>query len=343
MRGCMPQRINFCAGTVEDVAGYSSDEIGYESYTDNERPDLNSGKKPVPKVLVKPISQVDPLFLTFPTALQSEYWSEPMASSFKVRSKDYMDSRLKVSSAPNLFRLITVDLIKTTEPILTGISLHPEERIQQWLNREEDPSYASGNFGNSFNSGRKKGSSGSNWTRLGPPFIFCVNIVVPGKENHHLVAYYAVDDLNLIKGVETTSDEPDPHSEFKTLAGKFFFGNSDTFRDSTFKLIPRIVKGNIIVKKAVGSKPTIIGRKLKQSYIRNERFFELIIDVSSDNLAKKIVKLAAGYAKSLVVDMAFVLEGKDVSTLPENVMGTLRLTHIDFKEDLRFVEDVEVL
>ena len=44
-------------------------------------------------------------------------------------------------------------------------------------------------------------------------------------------------------------------------------------------------------------------------------------------------------AKTLVVDMGFLLEGKSKASLPEVLMGTVRLINIDFKTDLRVVED----
>jgi hypothetical protein len=151
--------------------------------------------------------------------------------------------------------------------------------------------------------------------------------------------YYAVDDFSLIDPSAKSAENGDHADPFRRLASRFFFGDSDSFRDSTFKLIPRIVKGNMLVKKAVGSKPTILGKKLKQHYIQDEKFFELVIDVGSDKIAKKVVGLATGYAKTLVVDMGFLLEGKQKVTLPEGIMGTVRLTNIDFKADLRTVED----
>jgi len=175
--------------------------------------------------------------------------------------------------------------------------------------------------------------------RAFPPFLFCVNIRIPhptpGRE-YHIAAYYAVDDLSTIDGSGNC-----PSSK---LARRFFFGtgnddkDDDDFRDGTFKLVPRIVEGNPLIKKAVGSKPVIMGRKLKQSYVRGERFFELIIDVGSDKVADKIVKMCIGSAKSIVVDMAFLLEGKDASVLPERVMGAVRLKNIDFKNQRRVVQ-----
>jgi hypothetical protein len=96
-------------------------------------------------------------------------------------------------------------------------------------------------------------------------------------------------------------------------------------------LIPRIVQGNVVVRKAVGSQPSILGNKLKQHYIRNERFFEIVVDIGSNKVAQRIVRLAQGYAKALQVDMMFLLEGTDEATLPERILGGVRVTNLDFK------------
>ena len=42
-------------------------------------------------------------------------------------------------------------------------------------------------------------------------------------------------------------------------------------------------------------------------------------------------------SKSLVVDLAFLLEGRDETTLPEVVMGTVRFFHLDLKAKARLV------
>jgi len=253
-----------------------------------------------------------------PPPLPQKYWTEPSSSSFNVRGANYLKDRKKIPSADNLFRLFAVDLVKVSDPILTGMCNHPDERVQRSLRAEKSDRDVSPM----------------------PPFIFCVNITLPGSPAHHLVMYYAVDDLSLIAPRSASASSADNNNKvpFNKLASRFFFGDSDEFRDSTFKLIPRIVKGNFLVKNAVGNKPTILGKKLKQHYIQDDRFFELIVDVASDKIAKRVVGLSVGYAKSLVVDMGFVLEGKHKTTLPENMMGTVRLNNIDFKADLRSVK-----
>ena len=213
-----------------------------------------------------------PLLPTQPSPLQPEYWTEPTASSFQVRGQNYLKDRKKIESQPSLFRLFAVDLVKVTgKPILQGFCNHPNERVQQCLRAE------------------KANKPGSEM----PPYIFCINITIPGKPAHHLVMYYAIDDISLIQPQEQKNGEN--LAPFHAIASKFFFGDSDKFRDSTFKLVPRIVKGNFVVKKAVGRKPTILGGKVKQHYIQNDRFFELIVDVGSDNIAKKVVGLCGGY------------------------------------------------
>ena len=125
-----------------------------------------------------------------------------------------------------------------------------------------------------------------------PAFVFAVNIAVPGPPYFSMVSYFGVDDIETLK----TNRTP-----FGRIANRFFFGDSDKFRNETFKLIPRIVEGNYVVKKAVGSKPTIIGKKLRNIYIRNERYLELIVDIASEPVAQRIVKLCVGYVSSWIL------------------------------------------
>ena len=41
------------------------------------------------------------------------------------------------------------------------------------------------------------------------------------------------------------------------------------------------------------------------------------------------VRLALGYARSIVVDIGYVLEGKTEAQLPESIMGAVRIKNID--------------
>jgi Protein ENHANCED DISEASE RESISTANCE 2, C-terminal len=240
--------------------------------------------------------------LVEPPPLRLDAWSEPAAESFQVRGETYLDDKIKVPSEPSLFRLLTVDLINSPEPIFGGLCSHPHERVQQALKRERETG-----------------------VRELPDFVFCVNLCVPGQSIYHNAFYFGIDKA----GLEEIKQGSTPSGR---LLKRFLFGDSDDFRNKTFKLIPRIVEGTYIVRKSVGSKPSILGKKIKQYYIRTDRFMEVIVDIASDSFAQRIVKLCLGYLKTIVVDMMFVLEGNDVATLPERILGGVRLTNIDFKE-----------
>lgn len=259
--------------------------------------------KPKPTLLRSSTETIDRRFAALtmhPPPLRLEAWAEPPASTYNVRGPAYLTDRKKVPSESSAFKLLTVDLVKVEAPNFKGLCAQPNERIQKALSREQE-------------TGEKEL----------PEFIFAVNLCVPGASYYHMVAYYGCDDIEMIKSKDTP---------FGRVAEPFFFGESDDYRDKTFKLIPHIVEGNYIVRKAVGSKPTLLGTRLKQHYIRTERYFEIIIDIGSSPVAQRIVKLALGYAKTLVVDMMFVLEGKQEEMLPERIAGGLRMKNIDFKK-----------
>jgi hypothetical protein len=260
-------------------------------------------QKPKPSLRRSSTETIDRRFaalMMHPPPLRLEAWAEPPAVNYNVRGPDYLKNNKKVPSEPSAFKLLTVDLVKVDAPNFEGICAQPNERIQRALRHEQE-------------SGEKEL----------PEFIFAVNLCVPGASYYHMVAYFGVDDINMIKNKDTP---------FGRVAEPFFFGESDEYRDKTFKLIPHIVEGNYVVRKAVGSKPTILGTRLKQHYIRTDRYLELIVDIGSSPVAQRIVKLALGYAKTLVVDMMFVLEGKEEDTLPERVAGGFRIKNIDFKK-----------
>ena len=245
-----------------------------------------------------------------PEPLGSEGWAEPDANSFMVRGPAYKQDGVKVNAGSSIGQLIAVDVVQVDQPVYSGMSTHPSERIQLALKREKAM--------------KEKGMKSDM-----PPFIFVVNIILPGPPFFHGVFYYAVDDVSTINGEDGT-----PSSK---LCQRFLFGNSDEFRDKTFKLIPRIVEGNFMVRKAVGSTPAIMGTKLKQSYVRNERFMEVILDCGSSPVATGVIRLSLGYAKSLVVDMCFLLEADDDEYLPERVFGAVRIKYPSFGPHLRKV------
>lgn len=245
-----------------------------------------------------------------PRPLTTVMWAEPDPNSFRVRGAEYKYDRKKCNAGPSIGRLIAVDVVSVDKPLYSGFSVHPTERIQLALQKEREL--------------KAKGLESDM-----PPFIFVVNIVLPGPPFYHGVYYYAINDMRTIDGSDGT-----PSSK---LCNKFFFGDSDEFRDRTFKLIPQIVQGNFIVRKAVGSTPAIMGKKLRQLYVKSDRFMEVVLDCGSSPVATGVIRLSLGYAKSLVVDMGFLFEGDEDEYLPERIFGCVRMKNIDFGSRLRHV------
>lgn len=239
-------------------------------------------------------------FVLVPMPLRRNAWDEGNACEFDVRGATYLQDKQKVPSLPSVFQLLTCDLVHVDAPLLTGLCSHPNERIQTALREEQE-------------TGQK----------ILPAFIYAVNLCVPaGTATYHWVAYFGIEDVSVLKDTDTPLGK---------LTEPFFFGGDDDFRNKTFKLIPRIVHGNVMVRKAVGSKPAVLGQKLKHYYTRTDRFLEMVVDIGSNKVAQRIVRCAIGCAKSLTVDMMFLLEGDSPETLPEQILGGVRLTDIDFK------------
>ncbi|KAJ3704668.1 hypothetical protein LUZ61_008373 [Rhynchospora tenuis] len=143
------------------------------------------------------------------------------------------------------------------------------------------------------------------------PFILVVNLQIPASPNYSLVAYYG-------------SERP---VNKESLLGRFVEG-PDVFRDSRFKLIPSIVEGYWMVKRAVGTKACLLGKAVTCRYLRQDNFLEIDVDIGSSSVARSIISLVLGYITGIVVDLAILIEGKEEKELPEYILGTVRLNRV---------------
>ncbi|KAI4334386.1 hypothetical protein L6164_019086 [Bauhinia variegata] len=146
----------------------------------------------------------------------------------------------------------------------------------------------------------------------GPEFFFIVNIQVPGSTTYNLALYYMMN----------TPAEDAPLLES-------FIKGDDAYRNSRFKLIPYISKGSWIVKQSVGKKACLIGQALEINYFQGKNYLELGVDIGSSTVARGVVSLVLGYLNNLVIEMAFLIQGNTPEELPEYLLGTCRLNHLD--------------
>jgi len=144
------------------------------------------------------------------------------------------------------------------------------------------------------------------------PFLVVINFAVPlgSGEGVNMVAYFAER-----RGVK---DE-----KFDRMLCNFIHGN-DTQRNQRFKIIPSVVEGNFVARRAIESKPAILGRKIKTNYYRGPNCFEICVDVGSSKMAERLMGLVKTHAESMVLDLAFLLESQSNDELPERILGATR-------------------
>jgi len=232
---------------------------------------------------------------------------EPHAKKFVLRSKDYLESRIKVASGPALMRLAGYDLVMqkgvvklshaASFPELLPLQ-HPERRFLV-----------------------------INWQLpASPPFSFVVTYVFPNEEER-------AEMRSKMNDVERDIEE-----NAWNLLQKFVSDDpevDETWRNSRFKLIPQIVEGPWYVRTVTPSNvPALICNKLATTYIRGPNYFELDIDITTSLTANTIWSVVSGVTPSLVIDLAWVIQGNTPEELPEQILGTIRLARIVLSPDL---------
>ncbi|KAK4338048.1 hypothetical protein RND71_042535 [Anisodus tanguticus] len=146
-------------------------------------------------------------------------------------------------------------------------------------------------------------------------FILAVNLQVPGRDHHSAVFYFATND-----------NEP---LEPGSLLYRFVNGD-DSYRNSRFKIVNRIVKGPWIVKAAVGNySACILGKALNCYYHKGPNYLEIDVDIGSSAIASAILHLALGYVTSVTIDMGFLVESQTEEELPEKLFGAVRVCQME--------------
>mmetsp|Transcript_32459 Transcript_32459/g.79046 ORF Transcript_32459/g.79046 Transcript_32459/m.79046 type:complete len:167 (+) Transcript_32459:336-836(+) len=107
--------------------------------------------------------------------------------------------------------------------------------------------------------------------------------------------------------------------------------------DERFKLITHLEKGPILMraalKTAVGAnRPVVMGKSVHQRYHFGPDYMEVDVEVDTSIIAKGILKIAAMFVKSVVVDMVWVIEGKTETELPEKALAAVRLGNVELSQ-----------
>lgn len=243
-------------------------------------------------------------------------WSQPGGEVFQVRGKTYLGDSVKYHSQGQIFQTRGVDLILTTEFGPANIG--------------RNSSVLNGKL-------REKPTFIINFRFPWGVLVFYHEIpekYLPILRQKHDPSGTSMDDF--ITADDFLKDNNSPHDR---ALYNFIMGD-DTYRNSKLKLIPKVVEGNIIVRKLVKGKPVIMGKKLPISYVYQPanvkegkaEYWEADLDIgSSSATAKKIVSVCKKYMTSLTIDLGFVIEGDLESELPERILTSTRIHHFDTK------------
>ena len=277
-----------------DLSTLSSSRSSSVTYSEQNEADEDTSISPLsPNYYQDPSITHSICNLPRPT-LSSAYYRESDASEFKLRSKSYMKTQKKevTSSHGSMFSLICMDLYELpSQGACTHVASRAWNRVFQASKRGDNE-----------------------WT-------FVVNFIIPGPPYLSLIAYFKGDRDDIQYG----------STAFSRIAKKFFFGEDDQYRNNRFKVVPRILEGNLFIQMAVQDTPTLLGNKLTQTYYKTDHYFEIDIDVATSTIARNIVGMMKDASKHLVIDLGFVLQGEKEEELPEVLMCGCTILYIDTK------------
>lgn len=212
------------------------------------------------------------------------------------------------ASLPASAELVHLDLFKSTEK-LACMAEHPDGYVQKAIAAGDTRFFVCITFqvGLVRHCARGEGFIGSHilWK-------FTLGVVsqqCPGEPIIHLSLYFALpSDLSEL-----------PKSS--QLMWRRFLKRDDDFRNQRWKVcgcvsyalcvacisfpftccvcqvIPRIAEGSYFVKRAIGTKPALLGMKLQHDWKITDRYMDVTCDVGSSSMASVLVGMLKKYAK----------------------------------------------
>lgn len=242
--------------------------------------------------------------------MEGKLWSQPDASCFKIRSKNYITDGKKNPSDPYLFPARGAELFLTEDCPENVAKTHSHVLLDGEL-------------------------------RTKPTFI--VNYRFPWGV---LLLYFEIPEeyvgyLSGSKSVERDGRGLRPAEQcicsFLEEKGSVFASSAER-RNAILKFIPVVPDGPWVIQKMVTGKPVLIGQKLPLQYHSQHfetqdglsPYLEADLDVgNSSNRARKITSMCKKFMNSLTLDFGFVIQGNSFEELPEQMLGCVRLHSFD--------------
>lgn len=151
--------------------------------------------------------------------------------------------------------------------------------------------------------------------KLGEEDTFVVNFLLPFG---NFVTYFSIPPINKM-----------PKNVAKVWT-QFINGNQQD-RDARLKLLPQVINGPWIVKKAIGHGPALLGQTIPLQYYfthptdKKKGVYEVDVIITASRLAKGILNVVKSHTKRLTIAFAFIIEGAQESELPETVLCSCQI------------------
>jgi len=160
--------------------------------------------------------------------------------------------------------------------------------------------------------------------KLGEVDTFVVNFLLPFG---NFVSYFAIPPLEKFP------------PNLAQVWSKFLAGDQQ-YRDARLKLLPVVVDGPWIVKKAVGSgtSPALLGKVIPlQYYFRSpdehkKGIYEVDVIVSASRIGNGILSVVKGHTNTLTIAFAFIIEAAEEEELPETALCTFQMHSIHLED-----------
>ena len=228
-------------------------------------------------------------------------FGQPKAETVQLRSITYKHDGKKQISAPPVFKLIYAQAFKT-DIMIDHIAMHPSSWFNQNISLDDMST-----------------------------FTIIIHLQVKSIKTS-FITYHCFDRDMFVGYNSNGTPIIKGDRAFTKLLDLILNCNDKTIRNNRIKLIPRIVEGPYPVKRVVENRPVLLGNKVSQNYYRGTNYFEIDSRVDESMVAASIIKLCHRFAKRIVVDMAWTLQGEQFDELPERLFCGCSVFNMDFSK-----------
>jgi len=234
------------------------------------------------------------LYRHFTTDQPKDCWSQPKADEFKVRGARYLVDGIKNVSKVSRFEVACCEMCAVGEKIDHIASLK-HSALHRLRNESR---YAEGSHPFSVN-------------------FLLIQFQLPG-----------ISFTMYMRARQNQNPNQEVCPGFSEMMNQFINGTDD-YRNDRFKILPTVREGSWMVRKMVGAKPALLGKKISCTYSKGVDYLEIDVDIATSYVAQKILGVVQGYAKNLIVDLGFLIEGREEKELPEVMLGAVRFHNVD--------------